>query len=124
MSAGNINCILLHLASFMVSYLICKCICTFTYINSSPSLICQFHQNNSQLLFQIVVSLREAGAFNRGFTTNRAPQCRALSGVLKIKKFKAPLFSGPGVAGDTNDWYTIRIKPALRNDANILHFHK
>ena len=40
------------------------------------------------------------GAFRRDLTTNLAPQCRA----LKIEKLKAPLFPGPDVAGDTNDW--------------------
>ena len=39
------------------------------------------------------------GAFSRDFTTNLAPQRRA----LKIGKLKAPLFPGPE-GGDTNDW--------------------
>ena len=41
-----------------------------------------------------------AEAFRGPFTTNVAPQCRA----LEIKKLKAPLFRGPEGAGDTNDW--------------------
>ena len=49
----------------------------------------QFHQNNSQLLFHVIVSPWGAGAFSRG---------------LKIEKLKAPLFPGPGGAGDANDW--------------------
>ena len=44
-----------------------------------------------------------AGAFCRAFTTNVAPQCRALSRALEIEKLKAPLFRGPEGAGDTND---------------------
>ena len=40
-----------------------------------------------------------AGAFRTAFTTNVAPQCRA----LEIKKLKAPLFRGLEGAGDTND---------------------
>ena len=70
----------------------------------------QFHQseNNSQLLFHVIVSPRGAGAFSRGFTTNFARQCRAFSRAfsraLKIEKLKAPLFPGPGGAGDANDW--------------------
>ena len=35
-----------------------------------------------------------AGAFRGAFTTNVAPQCRALSRALEIKKLKAPLFRG------------------------------
>ena len=38
-----------------------------------------------------------AGAFRKDFTTNVAPQCRA----LEIEKLKAPLFHGPEGAGDT-----------------------
>ena len=49
----------------------------------------QFHQNNSQLLFHVIVSPWGAGAFSR---------------ALKIEKLKAPLFPGPGGAGDANDW--------------------
>ena len=45
-----------------------------------------------------------AGAFGRAFTTNVAPQCRA----LEIEKLKAPLFRGPEGTGDTNDWCIIR----------------
>ena len=60
----------------------------------------QFHQNNSQLLFYVIVSPWGAGAFSRGFTKTLARQCRA----LKIEKLKAPLFPGPGGAGDANDW--------------------
>ena len=36
-----------------------------------------------------------AGAFRRAFTTNVAPQCRAISRALEIEKLKAPLFRGP-----------------------------
>ena len=70
----------------------------------------QFHQseNNSQLLFHVIVSHRGAGAFGRGFTTNLARQCRAFSRDLKIEKLKAPLFPGPGGAGDANDWCIIK----------------
>ena len=64
----------------------------------------QFHQNNSQLLFHVIVSLRGAGAFSRDFTTNLARQCRGFSRALKNEKLKAPIFPGPGGAGDTNDW--------------------
>ena len=60
----------------------------------------QFHQNNSQLLFHVIVSPWRAGAFSRGFTKTLARQCRA----LKIEKLNAPLFPGPGGAGDANDW--------------------
>ena len=64
----------------------------------------QFHQNNSQLLFHVIVSPWGAGAFSRGFTKILAWQCRAFSRALKIEKLKAPLFPGPGGAGDANDW--------------------
>ena len=64
----------------------------------------QFHQNNSQLLFHVIVSPWGAGAFSRGFTKILARQCRAFSRALKIEKLKAPLFPGPGGAGDANDW--------------------
>ena len=64
----------------------------------------QFHQNNSQLLFHVIVSPWGAGAFSRGFTKTLARQCRAFSRALKIEKLKAPLFPGPGGAGDANDW--------------------
>ena len=72
----------------------------------------QFHQNNSQLLFHVIVSPLGAGAFSRGFTKILARQCRAFSRALKIEKLKAPLFPGPGGAGDTNDWC---IKKGLNN---------
>ena len=62
----------------------------------------QFHQNNSQLLFHVIVSPWGAGVFSRGFT--KTLQCRAFSRALKIEKLKAPLFPGPGGAGDANDW--------------------
>ena len=61
----------------------------------------QFHQNNSQLLFHVIVSPWGAGAFSRGFTKTLA---RSFTRVLKIEKLKAPLFPGPGGAGDANDW--------------------
>ena len=64
----------------------------------------QFHQNNSQLLFHVIVSPWGAGAFSKGFTKTLARQCRAFSRALKIEKLKAPLFPGPGGAGDANDW--------------------
>ena len=64
----------------------------------------QFHQNNSQLLFHIIVSLWGAGAFSRDFTTNLARRCPAFTRALKNEKLKAPPFPGPGGAGDTNDW--------------------
>ena len=63
----------------------------------------QFHQNKSQLLFHVIVSIQGAGAFSRDFTTNLARQCRAFSRALNNEKLKAPLFPGPGGAGDTND---------------------
>ena len=44
------------------------------------------------------------GAFSRDFITSLAPDCRALSGVLKIEKLKAPLIPGPEGAVNTNDW--------------------
>ena len=64
----------------------------------------QFHQNNSQLLFHVIVSPWGAGAFSRGFTKTLARQCRAFSRALKIEKLKAPQFPGPGGARDANDW--------------------
>ena len=64
----------------------------------------QFNKNNSQLLFHVIVSPWGAGAFSRGFTKTLARQCRAFSRALKIEKLKAPLFPGPGGAGDANDW--------------------
>ena len=64
----------------------------------------QFHQNNSQLLFHVTVSPWGAGAFSRGFTKILARQCQAFSRALKIEKLKAPIFPGPGGAGDANDW--------------------
>ena len=64
----------------------------------------QFHQNNSQLLFHVIVSPWGAGAFSRALTKTLARQCRSFSRVLKIEKLKAPLFPGPGGAGDANDW--------------------
>ena len=64
----------------------------------------QFHQNNSQLLFHVIVSPWGAGAFSRGFTKTLARQCQAFSRALKIEKLKALLFPGPGGAGDANDW--------------------
>ena len=67
----------------------------------------QFQQNNSQLLFHVIVSPWGAGAFSRGFTKNLARQCRAFSRALKIEKLKAPLFPGPGGAVDANDWCII-----------------
>ena len=56
------------------------------------------------LMFFIIVSPREGGAFSRDFTTSLAPECRAFSGALKIEKLKAPLIPGPEGAVDTNDW--------------------
>ena len=57
----------------------------------------QFHQNNPQLLFHVIVSPWGAGAFSRGFN-------KTLARALKIEKLKAPLFPGPGGAGDANGW--------------------
>ena len=52
------------------------------------------HSNDSgYLLFFIIVSLREGGAFNRDFTIIFAPEYRAFSGALKIEKLKALLTS-------------------------------
>ena len=71
----------------------------------------QFHQNNSQLLFHVIVSPWGAGAFSRGFTKTLARQgrafSRAFSRALKIEKLKARLFPGPGGAGEANDWCII-----------------
>ena len=67
----------------------------------------QFHQNNSQLLFHVIVSPWWAGTFSRGFTKILARQCRARILVSKIEKLKASLFPGPGGAGDANDWCII-----------------
>ena len=53
----------------------------------------------------------EGGAFSRDFTTILAPECRALSGALKIEKLKAPLNPGPEGAVDTNDWCINTINP-------------
>ena len=64
----------------------------------------QFHQNNSQSLFHVIVGPWGARAFSRGFTKTLARQCRAFTRALKIEKLKAPLFPGPGGAGDANDW--------------------
>ena len=69
----------------------------------------QFHQNNFQLLFHVIVSPWGAGAFSRGFTKTLARQCWAFSRALKIEKLKAPLFPGPGGAGDANDWCIMSI---------------
>ena len=66
------------------------------------SFMFQFHQNNSQLLFCVIVSLRGAGAFSRNFTTN-------LARALKIEKLKAPLFPDPRGARDTNDWCIMQV---------------
>ena len=74
----------------------------------------QFHQNNYQLLFHVIVSPLGAGAFSRGFTKILAWQCRAFSRALKIEKLKAPLFPGPGGAGDANDWCINVLPSTLR----------
>ena len=60
--------------------------------------------DSDYLLFFIIISPREGGAFSRDFATILAPECRAFSGALKIEKFKAPLIPGPEGAVDTNDW--------------------
>ena len=66
------------------------------------------HSNDScHLLFFIIVSPREGGAFSRDFTIILALECRAFSGALKIEKLKAPLIPGPKRAVDTNDWCII-----------------
>ena len=59
---------------------------------------------SGHLLFFIIVSPREGGAFSRNFTTILAPECRAFSGALKIEKLKAPLIPDPEGTVDTNDW--------------------
>ena len=60
------------------------------------------HSNDSgHLLFFIIVSPQEGGAFSRDFTIILALEGRAFSGALKIEKLKAPLIPGPE---DTNDW--------------------
>ena len=47
----------------------------------------EYKSNDSgYLLFFIIVSPREGGAFSRDFTTILAPECRAFSGTLKIEK--------------------------------------
>ena len=56
-----------------------------------------------------------AGAFSRDFTTSLAPECRALSGALKMEKLKAPLIPGPEGAVDTNDWCTMSQEKNLKN---------
>ena len=75
----------------------------------------QFHQNNSQLLSHVIVSPWGAGAFSRGFTKTLARQCRAFSRALKIEKLKAPLFPGPGGAGDANDWCIMIANNAMQD---------
>ena len=67
-----------------------------------------FHQNNSQLLFHVIFSPWGAGAFSRGFTKILALQCGAFSRALKFEKLNAPLFPGPGGAGDANEWCIIK----------------
>ena len=63
------------------------------------------HSNDSgNLLFFIIVSPREGGAFSRDFTIILAPECRAFSGALKIENLKAQLIPGPEGAVDTTDW--------------------
>ena len=79
----------------------------------------QFHQNNSQLLFHVIVSPCGAGAFSRGFTKTLARQGRAFSRALKIEKLKAPLFPGPGGAGGANDWC---ISPKFCNKHTLIVF--
>ena len=51
-----------------------------------------------------------AGAFRKAFTTNVAPQCRA----LEIEKLKPTLFRGIKGAGDTNDWCINKVSKACR----------
>ena len=60
------------------------------------------------MLFFIIVSSREGGAFSGDFTIILAPECRALSGALKIEKLKAPLIPGLEGAVDINDWCITR----------------
>ena len=117
----NSNLILMIFLAFNYlygTYLISKCTLTFTCINLGPSPMFQFHQNNSQLLFHVIVSSWGAGAFRRVFTKILARQCRAycraFSRALKIEKLKALLFPGPGGAGDANDW-CIKLKPKSFN---------
>ena len=63
--------------------------------------------DSGHLLFFIIVSPREGGAFSRDFTIILAPECRAFSGALIIEKLKVPLIPGPEGAVDTNDWCII-----------------
>ena len=67
------------------------------------------HTNDSgHLLFFIIVSPREGGAFSRDFTIILAPECRVFRGALKIEKLKAPLIPGSEGTVDTNDWCIMR----------------
>ena len=110
-NSNKILLVFLTFNYFYGTYFICKCTCTFTCRNSISSLIFQFHQNNSQLLFHIIVRLRGTGAFSRDFDKS-GPLCRAFTRALKIEKLNAPLFPGTRVAGDTNDWCIIRKRHA------------
>ena len=47
------------------------------------------------LLFSVPGGGGGAGAFSRDFTAILAPECRAFSGALKIKKLIAPLIPCP-----------------------------
>ena len=60
--------------------------------------------DSGHLLFFIIVSPREGGAFSRDFNIILAPECRAFSGALKIEKLKALLIPGPEGIVDTKDW--------------------
>ena len=74
----------------------CLCLCSTSSLKQMIPVICCSSFEYCQPL--------GAGDFHRAFTTNIAPQCRAFSRALEIEKLKAPLFSSPEGAGDTNDW--------------------
>lgn len=106
---------------FYGPYLICKCTCTFTYINSSTSHVLV----SSEQLRTVVphyFSPRGAGTFTRDFTANLAPQCRAFTSALEIEKLKARLFPGPGGAGATSDWCITSKSTVSIFIYNVLHF--
>ena len=97
---------------------ICLCVCSKSSLKQLGQLKPNFMWNHNgiggrkfiQMIPVICCSSFEycqplgAGAFRGAFTTNLAPQSRAFSRALEIKKLKAPLFCSPEGAGDTNDW--------------------
>ena len=77
------------------------------------------------LSFPIIVSPRNAGAFTRDFIKHLSLQGGAFTGALKFEKLKAPLFPGPGRAGDTNDWcITGKILEKIGHWADCLCFRE